>query len=300
MVDRPRFWPLQLRIWSDRQLSTIAIQFLSIKATSKGFLAVEMQNGVSIITGASSGVGAACARQLADIGSHVVINYRSNEEGAQDTRKQCEDLGVETLVVQADVSQEDQCKELVKQTLNTWGRIDVLVNNAGMTKFVPHHELDGLSAQDFQDIFAVNSVGPFLMTKAVVPAMKRGGAGCIVNVSSVAGVMGVGSSIAYAASKGALNTMTLSLARALGPEIRVNCICPGFIQGDWLEQGLGKQGYEIAKSRTEAIAPLKIASTPDQIAQGVLGFVTGMDVVTGECLIMDGGTHLAQAGLVKR
>ena len=259
-----------------------------------------MQNGVAIVTGSSSGVGAACARQLAELGSHVTINYSRNEKGALATQEACLALGVETLVVKADVADDNQCRALVDATLDKWGRIDALINNAGTTKFNPHDNLEGLSRKDFLDIYAVNTVGPYQMTRAVVPAMRKGGNGSIVNVSSVAGVMGVGSSIAYAASKGALITMTLSLARALGPEVRVNCICPGFIQGDWLEQGLGSEAYGAAKRRIEATSPLRVASTPDQIAQGILFFITGADVVTGECLIMDGGSHLSQAGTTKR
>ena len=263
---------------------------------------MDMQNGVAIVTGSSSGVGAACARRLAALGSHVAINYAHNEDGARSTEEACERLGVETIVVQADVSDDDQCRALASATLEKWGRIDALVNNAGTTKFNPHTELEGLSKQDFLDIYAVNTIGPYLMTRAVVPSMQQGQRGSIVNVSSIAGVMGVGSSIAiaYAASKGALNTMTLSLARALGPYIRVNTICPGFIQGEWLRNGLGEQSYEAAKSRVENASPLHVASTADDIADGVLYFITGADVVTGETLIMDGGSHLATAGFSKR
>ena len=259
-----------------------------------------MQNGVAVVTGSSSGVGAACARQLAALGAHVVINYSRNQEGAEKTQADCEALGAETVVVQADVSEDEQCRALAQAALDKWGRIDALVNNAGTTQFVPHGNLEGLSQEDFLRIYSVNTVGPFLMTRAVVPSMQTGKRGSIVNVSSIAGVMGVGSSIAYAASKGALNTMTLSLARVLGPHIRVNTICPGFIQGDWLRGGLGDDAYENAKSRTEQSSPLQVASTPDDIASGILYFITGADVVTGETLILDGGSHLATAGLTKR
>ena len=261
---------------------------------------MDMQNGVAIVTGSSSGVGAACARQLAELGAHVVINYSRNREGAEATEAACREFGAETLVVQADVSNDDQCHALARAAEDRWGRIDALINNAGTTKFVAHPDLDGLSSEDFLNIYAVNTVGPFMMTRAVVPAMQRGQRGSIVNVSSIAGVMGVGSSIAYAASKGALNTMTLSLARALGPHIRVNTICPGFIQGDWLRGGLGDEAYEASKRRVQETSPLQVASSPDDIAAGVLYFVTGADVVTGETLIMDGGSHLATAGLTKR
>lgn len=261
---------------------------------------MDMQNGVAIVTGSSSGVGAACARQLARLGAHVVINYSRNEDGARETQAACEELGAETLVMQADVGDEEQCVALASAAEERWGRIDALINNAGTTKFVPHQDLDGLSKDDFLQIYAVNTVGPFMMTRAVVPAMQRGKRGSIVNVSSIAGVMGVGSSIAYAASKGALNTMTLSLARTLGPFIRVNTICPGFIQGDWLRGGLGDEAYEASKRRVQESSPLHVASTPDDIAEGVLYFIVGADVVTGETLIMDGGSHLANAGLSKR
>ena len=261
---------------------------------------MDMQNGVAIVTGSSSGVGAACARQLAELGAHVVINYSRNEEGARETEAACKEFGAETLVVKADVSEDEQCRALAQAAEDRWGRIDALVNNAGTTKFVAHTDLEGLSSEDFLRIYAVNTLGPFMMSRAVVPAMQRGKRGSIVNVSSIAGVMGVGSSIAYAASKGALNTMTLSLARALGPYIRVNTICPGFIQGDWLRSGLGDAAYEASKRRVVETSPLNIASTPDDIAAGVLYFIVSADVITGETLIMDGGSHLSTAGLTKR
>ena len=130
--------------------------------------------------------------------------------------------------------------------------------------------------------------------------MKRGGRGSIVNVASIAAVTGVGSSVAYAASKGAMVTLTLSLARALGPEIRVNVVCPGFIQGDWLEQGLGKDRYEAAKAQLEATAPLRLTTTPDTVAEAVLYFLAGADVITGESLLVDGGNHLNTAPMARR
>ena len=261
---------------------------------------MDIQNGVAIVTGSSSGVGAACARQLAERGCHVAINYSSNRDGAEQTRELCSQYGVETIVVRANVAEDSECRKLAQETIDKWGRVDALVNNAGTTKFNPHQNLDGLSKEDFLHIYAVNTVGPYQMARAVVPAMKTGKRGSIVNVSSIAGVMGVGSSIAYAASKGALNTMTLSLARALGPEIRVNTICPGFIQGEWLKKGLGEETYNAAKERAAQSAPLKLTTTPETVADGVLYFIVGADVVTGETLIMDGGSHLAQAGLSKR
>jgi len=255
---------------------------------------MDMEGGVAIVTGSSSGVGAACARQLAEKGAHLVINYANNADGAEETRAACEAFGVETEVVKADVSEDVDCRRLASAALDRWGRIDALVNNAGTTRFCEHGNLDGLDKQDFLDIYAVNTIGAYQMVRSVVPAMKKGGRGAIVNVASIAGVMGVGSSIAYAASKGAMITMALSLARVLGPEIRVNTICPGFIQGDWLEQGMGAERYAQTKAYLEQSSPLKLTTTPDTIAEGVLYFITGADVITGETLILDGGHHLNQ------
>ena len=261
---------------------------------------MDVEGGVAIVTGSSSGVGAACAKQLAEKGCHVVINYASNAEGAERTRAACEELGVETEVVRADVSNDADCQKLAKTALDRWGRIDALVNNAGTTKFCDHADLDGLSREDFEAIYAVNTVGPYQMIRAVVPAMKRGGRGAVVNVASIAGVMGVGSSVAYVASKGALISMGLSLARVLGPEIRVNTVCPGFIQGDWLEAGMGAERYEATRAFLEETTPLRLTTTPDTIAEGILYFICGADVITGETLIMDGGQHLNQLASGRR
>lgn len=261
---------------------------------------MDMEGGVAIVTGSSSGVGAACARQLAEKGSHVVINYAHNRDGAEATRAACEALGVETAVVQADVADDAACRRLAAAALDRWGRIDALVNNAGTTKFCDHGDLDGLDAKDFLDIYAVNTVGPYQMVRAVAAAMRRGGRGAVVNVASIAGVMGVGSSIAYAASKGALITMGLSLARVLGPEIRVNTVCPGFIQGDWLEQGMGAARYAQTRDYLEQTTPLKLTTTPDTVAEAIVYFITGADVVTGETLLLDGGHHLNQMPSARR
>jgi 3-oxoacyl-[acyl-carrier protein] reductase len=207
---------------------------------------------------------------------------------------------VETLVMKGDVANDADCRRMAAAADEKWGRIDALVNNAGTTKFCAHDNLDGLQMQDFLDIYAVNAVGAFQMTRAVRDAMRRGGRGSIVNVASVAAIMGVGSSIAYAASKGALVTMTLSLARALGPEIRVNAVCPGFIQGDWLKAGMGEKNYERAKQHLEETTPLRLTTTPDTVAEAILYFVAGADVITGETLILDGGQHLGLAPLARR
>ncbi len=261
---------------------------------------MNIRGGVAIVTGSSSGVGAACARQLAAAGCNVVINYTRNEDGAREVAAECMAQGVETLVIRADVGDDAACRQLAAAAEAKWGRVDALINNAGTTKFCAHTDLEGLSKQDFLDIYTINAVGAYQMTRAVSPLMKRGGQGAIVNVASVAGVMGIGSSIAYAASKGALITMTLSLARALGPEIRVNAVCPGFIQGEWLRNGMGAENYERTQKHLEDTTPLRLTATAETVAEAILYFVANAGLVTGETLMLDGGMHLQGAPLVRR
>jgi len=256
---------------------------------------MDVNGGVAIVTGSATGIGAATAHALAARGCRVVINYTRSEAEARETQAACASLGVETLLVQGDVSDDADCRRLAQAAIDRWGRIDVLVNNAGTTQFVDHANLDGLSAADFLRTYGVNVVGPFQMTRAVVPAMRSGGRGAIVNVSSLAGVLGTGSSISYAASKGALNTMTLALARSLAPEIRVNAVCPGIVEGRWLRNGLGEEGYEAALKRQEASTPLRRAATPDEVAGAVLWLIEGGDLVTGEILLLDAGAHLGNS-----
>jgi len=261
----------------------------------------DLKGKVAIVTGSSSGVGAATARQLAALGCHSVINYNSNSAGADAVAADCEQAGVETLVMQANVARDEDCRAMANAAIEKWGRIDILVNNAGTTKFVDHANLEGLSSDDFQNIYSVNVIGAYQMTRAVAEQMKQQeSGGSIVNVASIAGVAGVGSCIAYAASKGAMITMTLSLARVLGPAVRVNVVCPGFIEGEWLKEGLGEERYEQARQASIKNAPLGVTATADTVAESILFFVQGPTVVTGESLIIDGGRHLCMTPLTRR
>jgi NAD(P)-dependent dehydrogenase (short-subunit alcohol dehydrogenase family) len=203
------------------------------------------------------------------------------------------------LVVQGDVSRDEDCKKIAA-TANAWGKLDILINNAGTTKHVPHHDLDGLSAEDFQRIYAVNTIGPFQMIRAARPLLEAAAkassrSSSVVNVSSVAGIGGGGSSVAYAASKGALNTMTQSLARALAPLIRVNTVCPGYIDTPWFTKGRGEDGAKQVRDMVIARAPLKSASTAEDIAQLVCFLALPQSgQMTGEFVRMDAGMHLVQ------
>lgn len=247
---------------------------------------------VAIVTGSSRGVGAATAKLLAKKGYNIVVNYSKSEKEASEVQAACESLGAKTLLCRADVAEDGDCRRMADQAMAKWGRIDVLVNNAATTKFNAHHNLEGLSKEDFLHIYSVNLVGPYQMIRAVAPHMKSAGKGVVVNIASLAGVKGIGSSVAYCASKAALINMTMALARVLGPEIRINAICPGFIQGEWLKAGMGKEKYEKTKNRLESTLPLRMTATPEIIADTVRYFIEDAVLVTGETLLLDGGHHL--------
>jgi NAD(P)-dependent dehydrogenase (short-subunit alcohol dehydrogenase family) len=250
---------------------------------------------VAIVTGSATGAGAAIAIALANKGYNIVVNYTKSLDEAEQTLLKVKECGVEGILFQADVSDDNACKAMAQGAIDKWGRIDALVNNAGMTKFVPHADLDGLSAEDFHKIYSVNTIGPFQMSRAVAPYMKAQGKGSIVMISSVAGTHGLGSSIAYVASKGALNSMTLALARTLGPEIRVNAICPGMIETRWLKEGWGEDAYDKRRAAVIKAVPLADVSQPEDIADAALWFVEGARMITGEIIILDGGMHLGKA-----
>ena len=250
-----------------------------------------------IVTGSASGLGAATAAILAKDGARIVINYASSQKEAEETADLCRAAGGEIVVVQGDVSRDEDCRKIAAAAA-PWGRLDVLINNAGTTKHVPHHNLDGLSAEDFQRLFGVNTIGPFQMVRAARSLLETGAtasgrASTVVNVSSVAGITGIGSSVAYAASKGALNTMTLSLARALAPLIRVNAVCPGYIDTPWFTKGRGVDGAAKVRDAVVAKVPLKRASTAEDVA-GVVCFLATQQSsnMTGEVLRIDAGAHL--------
>jgi 3-oxoacyl-[acyl-carrier protein] reductase len=260
---------------------------------------------VAIVTGSATGLGAAAALQLADLGWNIVVNYTRSKKEADETMAAVQARGVAAILVQADVGQDADCKRLVEQAVKQWGRVDGVLNNAGTTKAQAAGDLDGVNAEDFERINRINVVGPYQMARAVFPVMKkqwedRQERGSIVNISSIAGVMGVGSSIPYMCSKGALNTLTLALAKWLAPAVRVNTICPGFIQGRWLLGVFGEKGYAAALAQQENATPLRQAGTPEQMAETAVFFLTSASNVTGEFMIVDAGAHLGAVPLKGR
>lgn len=246
-------------------------------------------NRVCVVTGSSSGIGAATARLFAENGWNVGINFSREAGPAEDVARACREKGSETIVIRADVSADSDCRRFASEINAKWGRCDVLVNNAGTTKFVEMTNLDGLTADDFQRIYAVNVIGAFQMTRAFVPLLKNSPQAGVVNVSSIAALLGTGSSMAYAASKGALNTLTLTLAQVLGPSIRVNAVAPGLVESPWLRKGLGEGRFEMQKRMYKNKAILDAIISPEDVAATIYWLGVGATKTTGEIQLIDAG-----------
>jgi 3-oxoacyl-[acyl-carrier protein] reductase len=254
---------------------------------------MDVRGKTAIVTGSAVGVGRATALDLAKRGANVVINYSRSEDDAREALRLVEAAGAQGLIVKADVSKDDEVRAMVRQTVTCFGALHILVNNAGMTHFVPFADLDGMKEEYWDDIYAVNVKGVFFCIRAAAKAMRESGGGAIVNISSVAGTRSIGSSIAYAASKAAVINMTVGLARVLGPEIRVNCVAPGFIETRWLKNGLGDQVYELGKAGEIRKAALKAVCQPEHVSQLVMSLIDGADLVTGQTVVIDGGVGIA-------
>jgi NAD(P)-dependent dehydrogenase (short-subunit alcohol dehydrogenase family) len=260
-------------------------------------------NFVVVITGASTGLGRALAVETARRGaSDVVINYARSAEEAEVTAGLVRAEGARAILVQGDVSKDADCRTIAAAAAPL-GRIDALFNNAGVTKFAQNHaDLDAVSAEDFLHLYGVNVVGAFQMIRAARSLLEAAPQpGAVVNTSSIAGVAGIGSSVPYAASKGAMNTLTLSLARALAPRIRVNAVCPGFIDTPWFGKGMSEDRVARLREGSAASTPLKVASTAEDVAAAAAFLASRQSRhVTGETLLVDAGSHLGFAPLGMR
>ena len=245
-----------------------------------------------IVTGSSNGVGAATALALARQGAGVVINFSKDAAPAEQVAQACIAAGGDALVVRADVADDADCRRMAAATLERWRRIDGLVNNAGTTRFASMRNLDALSADDFHRIYSVNLIGPYQMVRACETAL-RAARGAVVNVSSIAGSIGFGSSYAYACSKGALNTLTVAMARSLAPEIRVNAVLPGFTETRWLRQGLGNEYDRVREAYCEKSA-LATTMTPEDVAESIVALLQAKKV-TGQLHTIDAGRGLGTA-----
>jgi 3-oxoacyl-[acyl-carrier protein] reductase len=256
---------------------------------------MDISGQAAIVTGSSSviGIGAETAKLIASKGCNVVINYVTNFDGAEETVAACRAHGVDSFAVQGDVSKDKDCRKMVEAAVEKWGRLDVLVNNAAITKTVPAADFEGLTADDFLDIYSVNVVGNFQMTRAAAPHLRASGDAAVVNISSLGALIGDGSSIAYAASKGALNNLTMAMARQLAPEVRVNAICPGGLLGNWTKKIMSDAAYQRRVQEAETEFPLRKPVMPIDVAKTALWLIEDATLMTGEAFRMDAGQHLS-------
>lgn len=241
----------------------------------------DLDGKVAIVTGSSSGIGKAVATALAQVGAAVVVNSATSVAAG----KEVADSLPQAIYVQGDISGEEACHELVTAALSNFGRLDILVNNAGTTNVIRHSDLDAATDEIWRRIFEVNVLGTWHMTRAAVPALREGGDGSVVNITSVAGIRPAGSSIPYAVSKAGLNHLTLLLAKVLGPEIRVNAVAPGLVDTPWTAD------WDAIRETVKAQAPLRRVAQPEDIADAVLGLIAAK-AATGQVLTVDAGMAL--------
>ncbi len=250
---------------------------------------MDVNGKAALITGGATGIGKAAAIRLARQGCSVAVNYSRSVDAAAATVAELEAFGAAAIAVQGNVASDDDCRRMVATTVEAFGRLDVLVNSAGTTVFVDHDDLDGVTAEDFQHLYAVNTVGPFQMMRAAADHLRADGGGDVVNISSVSGVAGVGSSLPYCASKAALNNLTVTMARVLAPEVRVNAVAPGFVTGRWWKEKQSEEVHDMVVDALENSVPLQAVCDPDDVAGTVMGFITGNDLATGQIQVLDGG-----------
>jgi ketoreductase RED2 len=241
----------------------------------------ELAGKVAIVTGSSSGIGEEIARRLSDLGATVVVNSANSVDAGKQVANT---LPGKSLYVQADISDRAACQTLIDTTLNSFGHLDILINNAGWTTLVAHHDLDSLTDEIFEKTFDVNVFGTWWLTKAAMPHLKKSADGNVVNITSIAGVRPVGSSIAYAMTKAALNHMTVLLAKSCGP-VRVNAVAPGLVETPWTRD------WQAQHDNVSRVAPLKRSATPQDCGEATIALIRNK-YATGQIFVVDGGLTL--------
>ncbi len=257
---------------------------------------MELQGKAAVVTGSSVGVGRAAALGLAERGCSVVINYSRSSAEAEEAVELCRAKGVESVAVQADVSVDADCRRLIRTAVDRFGHLEILVNNAAVTEFIEFSNLEALTEDIWMKILRTNLLGNFFCSRAAVPHMRKAGEGAIVNVVSIAGFLGHGSSIAYSASKAAVINMTKCFARTFGPEIRVNGIAPGAIDTRWLRKGLGEKAFEGLRESLRRTTPMEVMATAEDVANAIVWMIEDARMMTGETIKFDGGQHLGGRG----
>lgn len=254
---------------------------------------MELEGRVALVTGAATGIGRATVVHLARSGvAGVIINYRSAQQQAEEVAAEIAGLGVEAMCVHADLKDDDQVRRMVRQAAERFGRLDVLVNNAGVTHWVPVTDLEGLTDAMWDEILDVNVKAAFRCTRAAAALLSEA-RGAVVNVSSISGVLATPtlSSLAYGTAKAALIYLTRGLAVALAPDVRVNAVAPAFTDTDWMREHYGDD-YDATVARAASSFPLRRIGRAEDVAAAIVSLVTGGDFVTGQTLIVDGGLSL--------
>jgi 3-oxoacyl-[acyl-carrier protein] reductase len=237
---------------------------------------------VALITGSATGIGRACAVRFAREGFSVAVNYSRSEKEAHETVAEVQKHNVPVILCRANVADDGAVREMINRCREELGGLDVLVNNAAITRFINHKNLDALTDEVWDQLFSVNLKGAFYCSRAALPLLEERD-GCIVNVTSVAGLQGHGSSIPYAASKAALNCMTKSLARAFAPKVRVNAVAPGPVLTRWLADHMDRVEQSLETT------PMRRAATPEDIAEAIAFLALGTTLMTGQVMVVDGG-----------
>ncbi|UOR11370.1 SDR family NAD(P)-dependent oxidoreductase [Halobacillus amylolyticus] len=246
---------------------------------------MSLKGKVALVTGSGTGIGRAVAIDLAKKGASVVVNYSKSEKEAHQTCEEIKNLGVDCMVYQAEVNDDGQVRKMINAVVEHFGQLDILVNNAGVTSFVAHDDLEGLKEEHWDQVMDVNVKGLFFTCRAAAEELKKN-KGCIVNITSVAGLTGRGSSIAYSASKAAAVSVTKSLARVLAPEVRVNSVAPGVVLTRWMD------GQDAFVEKHSKRTPLQRTAQPEDVSEVVLSLISGASFVTGQTVVVDGGNYI--------
>ena len=255
---------------------------------------MELNGRVAIVTGGGTGIGRSVCMRLARAGAKaIVVNYSSSADDAESTANELRKLGAEAVPHRANVADEVAVKSMIASTVDRYGRLDVVVNNAGTTHFIPHADLDALTEEVWNEILSVNLKGTFYCCRAAAPELKKV-KGAIVNVGSIAAYRATGSSIAYAVSKAGILQLTRALALALAPEVRVNSVSPGLVSSRWFRKRFGNEAAEAQEAAFVGATPLQAIATPDDVAHAVMAFVEN-DLITGQDLVVDGGKNINYA-----
>ncbi len=242
----------------------------------------------ALVTGASNGIGRSAALALARAGYDVAINYRSSDAEARAVARAAEELGAKALLCKCDVADDAGVRAMLRDIGQTFDRLDALINNAGTTTEVKPGDFDALSVAEWDRVFAVNVRSVFMVTRAALPLLKKARAPAIVNTASIVGLRPGPQPLPYAASKAAVINLTKTLAYNLGPQIRVNAVAPGWMEGDWMKRML-KDKYDELMGRRAKLTPLKRVVTADDVAETMLSLIEGNRFVTGEVVVIDGG-----------